>query len=107
MRDTVKKLRETLPPFLTVQQYCKLMNRCEASAYNDLKNKPGLAVKIGGSTRFVTDAVLDEMLRLPEWVPEKDRTPKAKVATRKGSARSRRDKQTAAPRREPDPEVRP
>jgi hypothetical protein len=100
MRDTVEKLRKILPPFLTVPEYCKLMNRCEASAYHDLRNKPGLGVKIGGSTRFVTEAVLNEMLRLPAWIPQKDRARKAKAATRP-------KKQTATPRREYDPEVRP
>ena len=102
---TIKRLRETLPPLLTVQQYCRLLSVCEAIAYRDLKTKPGIAVKIGGSTRFVTDAVLAEMLRLPEWVPQKDRAPKAKTVARKGPTRPK--KRSAAQRREPDQEVRP
>jgi hypothetical protein len=110
MRNTIKRLKETLPPLLTVQEYCRLMSRCQASAYHDLKNKPGIAVKVGGSTRFVTDAVLDEMLRLPAWVPQKDRvrTAGAKVTTPNKSTRPRREhtKKTAAPRRERDPEAR-
>jgi hypothetical protein len=59
-------------------------------------------VKVGGSTRFVTDVVLDEMARLPAWIPQKDRAPKAKAAAKK----ARRKEQTAATRRERDPEVR-
>ena len=59
------------------------MNRCQASAYKDLKGKPGLGVKVGGSTRIVRDFMLDEMARLPGWVPQKDRvsTAGAKVTT--------------------------
>jgi hypothetical protein len=110
MRDTIKNLRETLPPLLTVRQYCEVMNRCEASAYHDLHNKPGLGVKVGGSTRIVRDFMLDEMERLPEWVPQKDRVSNAgaKVSTPNKSTRPRRrhEKQTAARRRERDPEVR-
>ena len=49
MRNTIKRLKKALPPFLTVQEYCRLMKRCQASAYHDLKNKPGIAVKVGGS----------------------------------------------------------
>ena len=41
MRNTIKRLKKALPPFLTVQEYCRLMKRCQASAYHDLKNKPG------------------------------------------------------------------
>jgi len=107
MRDTVEKLRKTLPPLLTVKQYCRLMNRCEASAYHDLRNKPGIAVKVGGSTRFVTDAVLEEMLRLPAWIPQKNRArakpPRSRKSTR---PRKQRNKQSAVTRREGDPEVR-
>jgi hypothetical protein len=110
MRDTIKKLSEILPPLLTVQQYCRVMNRCVASAYNDLREKPGLGVKVGGSTRIVRDFMLDEMARLPGWIPQKDRvsTPGAKVSAPKKSTRPRRqhNKQTAARRRERDPEVR-
>ena len=66
-------------------------------------------MKVGGSTRFVTDAVLDEMLRLPAWVPQKDRvsTAGAKVTTPNKSTRPRRrhEKQAAGPRRERNPEV--
>jgi hypothetical protein len=107
MKDTIKKLRETLPPFLTVRQYCAVKNCCEATAYNHLRDRPGLGVKDGYSTKIVRDVMLDQMAHMPPWVPAKDRALKAKVATRKGSARPRRDKQTAAPRREHDPEVRP
>jgi len=107
MRDTVEKLRKTLPPLLTVKQYCRLMNRCEASAYHDLRNKPGIAVKVGGSTRFVTDAVLKEMLRLPAWIPQKNRArAKPPRSTKSTRPRKQRNKQSAVTRREGDPEVR-
>jgi hypothetical protein len=109
MRDeTIKRLRESLPPLLTVQQYCKLMSRCEASAYQDLKNKPGIAVKIGGSTRFVTDVVLDELARLPWWTPQKDRIPKAKVSVATNATRPhrQRNKQVGATGRVRHVEVR-
>jgi hypothetical protein len=110
MRDTIKRLRETLPPLLTIQQYCRVMNRCQALAYRDLHNKPGLGVKVGGSTRIVRDFMLDEMARLPEWVPQKDRvgTPEAKVSAPKKSTRPRRrhEKRTATPPRERDSEAR-
>jgi len=95
MRDTIKKLRETLPPLLTIQQYCRVMNRCQASAYTDLREKPGLGVKVGGSTRIVRDFMLDEMTRLPAWIPQKDRVPKVKATAPK------------KPRRDREPEVRP
>jgi hypothetical protein len=107
LRDTVKKLRKTLPPLLTIPQYCRLVHRSQASAYNDLRNKPGLAVKVGVSTRFVTDAVLDEMLRLPAWIPRKDRVSTAGTKVTKPKKSTRPDKQTAALRREPEPEARP
>jgi hypothetical protein len=106
--DIIKRLREILPPLLTVQQYCRVMNRCQASAYSDLRNIPGLAVKVGGSTRIVRDVMLDAMARLPEWIPQKDRvgaasaSPAAKI-TRKST---RPNKQTAATRRERNHEVR-
>jgi hypothetical protein len=110
MRDTIKKLRRTLPPLLTIQQYCRVMNRCQASAYNDLREKPGLGVKVGGSTRIVRDFMLDEMARLPGWIPQKDRvsTSEAQGSAPKKSTRPQRqhNKQTAARRRERDPEVR-
>jgi len=73
VQDTIRRLRATLPPLLKIQQYCDLMNRCPASAYGDLRATPGLAVKVGGSTRIVRDRMLDEMARLPAWVPQKDR----------------------------------
>jgi hypothetical protein len=47
--DTIKRLREILPPLLTLPQYCRLRSCCQAPAYNDLKNKPGIAVKVGGN----------------------------------------------------------
>ena len=73
MRDFIEKLRETLPPLLKLKQYCHVRNRCLASAYNDLKRVPGLGVKDGRSTRIVRDVMLDDMARMPEWIPEKDR----------------------------------
>ena len=94
MHDTIKKLRATLPPLLTLRQYCAVRNCCEASAYRDLRAKPGLGVKVGYSTRIVRDVMLDEMARLPAWTPLKDRK------------KPRRDKQRAAPRRRRDLEVR-
>ena len=107
MRVTIKKLREILPPLLTIQQYCRVMNRCQALAYRDLHNKPGLGVKVDGSTRIWRDFMLDEMARLPEWIPQKDRVPRANVTTPKKSTRPRRrHKKRAAPRRERAPEVR-
>ena len=107
LHDTIKKLRKTLPPLLTIKQYCILMHRSQASAYNDLRNKPGLAVKVGISTRFVTDAVLDEMLRLPAWIPQKDRVSTAGAKVTKPKKSTRPDKQTAALRRDQEPEARP
>jgi len=110
VRDTIERLKEILPPLLTVQQYCRVMNRCQASAYSDLRNIPGLAVKVGGSTRIVRDVMLDEMARLPEWIPQKDRvgaasaSPAAKITTPRKSTRP--NKQTAATRRERNHEVR-
>jgi len=101
--NTIMRLRESLPPLLTVQQYCKLMSCCEAIAYHDLRNKPGIAVKVGGSTRFVTDVVLDEMERLPEWTPQKDRVgaaskyPSAKVVAPKKSPRPKPNFSLVAP----------
>jgi hypothetical protein len=73
MRDFIERLRETLPPLLKIKQYCHVKNCCQASAYNDLKRIPGLGVKVGRSTRIVRDVMLDDMARLPEWIPEKDR----------------------------------
>ena len=73
VRDWIEKLRETLPPLLKLKQYCHVRNRCLASAYNDLKRVPGLGVKDGRSTRIVRDVMLDDMARMPEWIPEKDR----------------------------------
>ena len=73
MRDFIERLRETLPPLLKIKQYCDVKNCCQASAYNDLKRIPGLGVKVGRSTRIVRDVMLDDMARLPEWIPEKDR----------------------------------
>jgi hypothetical protein len=107
MRDTIEKLRQILPPLLTVPEYCRLKRRCQASAYNDLRNKPGLAVKVDGSTRFVTDVVLDEMLRLPAWIPRKDRVSTVGAKVTKPKKSTRPNKQTAALRREPDREARP
>ena len=73
MRDFIERLRETLPPLLKIKQYCHVKNCCQASAYNDLKRIPGLGVKVGRSTRIVRDVMLDDMARLPAWIPEKDR----------------------------------
>jgi hypothetical protein len=73
MRDVIERLRETLQPFLTIKQYCHVKNCCQASAYNDLKRIPGLGVKVGRSTRIVRDVMLDDIARLPKWIPEKDR----------------------------------
>jgi hypothetical protein len=82
------------------------MNRCEASAYYDLRTKPGIAVKVGGSTRFITDAVLDEMRHLPAWTPQKVRLLKTGTAPKRATQpRRRRDNQAAAPSRERDSEV--
>ncbi len=107
LRDTIEKLRKTLPPLLTIKQYCSLKHRSPASAYNDIRNKPGLAVKVDNSTRFVTDAVLDEMLRLPAWIPRKDRVSTVGAKVTKPKKSTRPNKQTAALRREPEPEARP
>jgi hypothetical protein len=97
-KDTIERLRKSLPPLLTIGQYCKLMHRCEGSAYNDLRKKPRLAVKVGRGTRFLTDAVLDELARAPMWRSQKDRTPKTKVTTsaKSPSPRRRRVKNTTA-----------
>jgi hypothetical protein len=46
----IEKLRRALPDLLTLQQYCEATNRSPASAYNDLRRKPGLGVKIGRHT---------------------------------------------------------
>jgi hypothetical protein len=47
IKRTIERLREILPPLLTLEQYCRVRSCGEASAYNDLKNKPGIAVKCG------------------------------------------------------------
>jgi hypothetical protein len=73
MRDTIEKLRETLPPLLTIKQYCHLRNRCQASAYGDLKRYRGLGVKDGRATRIIRDIALDIIASLPLWTPEKER----------------------------------
>jgi hypothetical protein len=92
MQDTIRQLRATLPPLLKIQQYCRVMNRCMASAYSDLRTKRGLAVKVGGSTRILRDRMLDEIARLPAWVPQKDRvsTAAARVTPKSKSRRPRR-----------------
>jgi hypothetical protein len=73
VREWIEKLREELPALLKLKQYCHVRNRCLASAYNDLRRVPGLGVKDGRSTRIVRDVMLDDMARMPEWIPEKDR----------------------------------
>jgi hypothetical protein len=73
MRDLIERLRASLPFLLKIKEYCRIKNCCVATAYNDLKRVPGLAVKDGRNTRIVRDVMLDEMARLPLWVPEKDR----------------------------------
>jgi hypothetical protein len=105
MKDAIKQLQATLPPLMTIEQYCELTARCMGSAFNDMRNNPGLAVKIGGSTRFLRDRVLADIVR-NKWIPEKERD--SADTTLKKSTRSRKghDKQTAAPRRERDPEMR-
>ena len=100
MEDTIRRLRATLPPFLKIQQYCDLMNRCMASAYGDLRSKPGLAVKVGGSTRILRDRMLDKLARLPQWVPQKDRVGTAAAKSPKHKSRRPRS-------RHRDPGVRP
>jgi hypothetical protein len=77
MDNAIRQLRETLPPLLTLAQYLDLTHRCLASAYNDLRNTPGLAVKVGGSTRILRDRVLDKMAH-SAWVPQKDRVHKSR-----------------------------
>ena len=109
MNDTIRRLRAILPPLLTLEQYCDLTHRCLASAYNDLRNQPGLAIKIAGSTRVLRDRVLAKMAR-SEWRPQKDRlgAAVARAAKPKKSRQPRRrhDKQPGTPRDERDPEVR-
>lgn len=100
MRDTIERLRAMLPPLLTLDQYRNLTHRCPASAYNDLRTKPGLGLKIAGSTRIVRDVMLDHMAH-SEWVPRKDRVNNAGAKGTKKSTRLRE------PQRERDPEVRP
>src|SRR5262249_45159929 len=73
MRDFIERLRATLPFLLKIKQYCHIKNCCQATAYNDLKRVPGLAVKVGRSTRIVRDAMLDDMARLAQGIPKKDR----------------------------------
>jgi hypothetical protein len=59
MRNAIEKLRKALPELLTLRQYCDATGRCEASAYKDLRRKPGLSVKVGYYTRFAGDVMLD------------------------------------------------
>jgi hypothetical protein len=102
VRDWIEKLRETLPPLLKLKQYCHVRNRCLASAYNDLKRVPGLGVKDGRSTRIVRDIMLDDMARMPEWIPEKDRlqNPSPLVVEEiNPTSRSRKLAQSRRPRR--------
>jgi hypothetical protein len=100
MDDTIRQLRATLPPLLKIPQYCHVMNRCMASAYSDLRTDPGLAVKVGGSTRILRDRMLDKMARLPKWVPQRDRVGTA-------AAKSPKHKSRRPRARHRDPGVRP
>jgi hypothetical protein len=88
MRDIIEKLRETLPPLLTIEQYCHTRNCCQAAAYNDFKKHPGLAVKDGRSTRVVRNIALDLIANLPLWVPERDRDPGEKVSAALAASRA-------------------
>jgi hypothetical protein len=71
----IKSLRKTYPPLLTVAQYCQIRNCCPASAYNDFKKYPRLALKDGRATKVVRDVALELLGNLPPWVPEKERAP--------------------------------
>jgi hypothetical protein len=77
IRATIERLRGELPPLLTIRQYCHLRNRCQALAYRDLQQHPGLAVKDGRAVRIIRDVALDLIAGLPVWVPEKDRVAEA------------------------------
>ena len=68
MRITIGRLRATLPPSLKIPQYRHVMNRCMASAY-------------------------DEMARLPAWVPQKDRVGTAAAKSPKHKSRRPRSRQ--------------
>lgn len=96
--ETIERLRKALPPLLTLPQYCKLKSCSRASAYQDLNNIPGIAVKDGGSLRFVTDAVLDEMARLPDWTP---RGPHTKASTKDAITSHKTKRRRALPKTEP------
>jgi hypothetical protein len=69
----IESLRTIYPPLLSVAQYCQIRNCCPASAYNDFKKHPGLALKDGRNTRIVRDIAIDIIANLPPWSPECDR----------------------------------
>jgi hypothetical protein len=68
----IKYIRKNYPPLLTVAQYCEIKNCCQATAYNDFKKYPGLALKDGRSTRVNLEFTIDIIANLPPWVPEKE-----------------------------------
>lgn len=72
LRELKADLKTQLPALMTISEYCAVMQRGRAAAYKDLKQIPGLAVKLGKSTRILRDVMLAEMINL--WVPEEDRT---------------------------------
>jgi hypothetical protein len=74
LRELKADLKAQLPALMTIPEYCTVMRRGRASAYKDMKRIPGLAVKLGKSTRILRDVMLAEMANLPVWTPEKDRT---------------------------------
>jgi hypothetical protein len=45
-------------------------------------------------------------MRLPLWIPQKDRAPKAKALRNRNGREGRRDNQTASARRKRDKEAR-
>jgi hypothetical protein len=73
--EWIGNLRKIYPPLLTVAQYCRLRNCCPASAYNDFKKYPGLALKDGRATKVVRDVAFELLGNLRPWVPEKERAP--------------------------------
>jgi hypothetical protein len=102
----IESLRKIYPPLLTVSEYCRLRNRCPASAYNDFRKHPGLAVKDGRATRVVTSVALDLIGALPAWVPEQDRVAekdrpyersRSRTETASGSSDPRPNRTGAAP----------
>lgn len=96
--DKIERYRAELPDLLSIAEYCRVRKRCRSSAFNDLRRKPGLGVKVDGRTYVRRDVMLEHMAKPEPWVPMEDRATRPKTAAAKKSTRARGAKQGAAPR---------